>query len=74
MAMRPDSRPVKIRLPPISDEAIVEIHDFLYDFIDLFESHYGAQIHRFYEDRSRHNLVPPDPAVHTSDEDDDPPF
>jgi hypothetical protein len=72
MVMRPDSRPVKIRLPPISDEAVIEIHDFLYDFIDLFESHYGAQIHRFYEDRSRHNLVHPDPTSHTPD--DDPPF
>ena len=47
--MRPDSTPVKICLPPISDEAVVEIHDFLNNFLRLFESHYGAQIHRFYE-------------------------
>lgn len=69
MAMRPDSCPVKIRLPPISDEAVVEIHDFLYDFIDLFESHYAAQIHRFYEDRSFNNLVHPDPKPHPPDDD-----
>jgi hypothetical protein len=70
--MRPDSCPVVICLPPISDEAVVEIKDFLYDFIELFEAHYGAQIHRFYEDRSFHNLVQPDPG--TPPPDDDPPF
>jgi len=70
--MRPDSTPVKIRLPPISDEAVVEIHDFLYDFLHLFESHYGGQIHRFYEDRPLHNLVHPDPR--SPPPDDDPPF
>lgn len=74
MVMRPDSCPVKIRLPPISDEAVIEIHDFLYDFVDLFESHYGAQIHRFYEDRSRHNFVHHDPTSHTPHEGVDPPF
>lgn len=70
--MRPDSTPVQIRLPPISDEAVVEIHDFLTDFLLLFESHYGAQIHRFYADRSFGNLVHPDPPPQPPD--DDPPF
>ena len=70
--MRPDSYPVKIHLPQSSDEAVVEIHDFLYDFIDLFEAHYAAQIHRFYEDRSFHNLVQPDPGTPLPG--DDPPF
>lgn len=70
--MRPDSYPVEICLPPICDEAVVEIHDFLNDFLRLFESHYGAQIHRFYEDRSFDNLVHPNP--HTRTPDDDPPF
>ena len=70
--MRPDSYPFEICLPPISDEAVVEIHDFLYDFLHLFESHYGAQIHRFYQDRSFDNLVHPNP--HTRPADDDPPF
>ena len=70
--MRPDSTPVKIRLPPISDETVVEIHDFLYDFLHLFESHYGGQIHHFYEDRSFHNLVHSEPRSHPPD--DDPPF
>ena len=70
--MRPDSRPanITINLPPLADEAVVEIHDFLYDILHLFETHYGQQIHRFYEDRSHHNLVHPDPHKST----DNPPF
>ena len=70
--MRPDSSPVEIHLPPISDEAVVEIHDFLYDFLHLFEAHYGAQIHRFYADRSFDSLAPPEPQPRPPD--DDPPF
>lgn len=70
--MRPDSTSVTIRLPPISDEAVVEIYDFLCDFLRLFENHYSAQIHRFYDSRSFDNLVRRDP--HTKPPDDDPPF
>ena len=70
--MRPDSNPVEICLPSICDEAVVEIHDFLNDFLRVFESHYGAQIHRFYENRSYQNLVHPNPQ--TRPPEDDPPF
>lgn len=70
--MRPDSYPIEISLPTISDEAVVEIHDFLYQFLLLFESHYGSQIHRFYEQRSYDNLVHPD--THPRPPPDDPPF
>ena len=70
--MRPDSTPVNIRLPPISDEAVVEIYDFLCDFLRLFENHYSGQIHRFYDSRSFQNLVQPDP--HLQPPDLDPPF
>ena len=72
MIMRPESCTVKIRLPPLSDEAAVEIRDFLYDFIECFESHYGAKIHRFYRDQSAQNVVQYHPAAHAPD--DDPPF
>jgi hypothetical protein len=72
MIMRPESCSAKIRLPHLSDEAAVEIRDFLYDFIERFESHYGAKIHRFYEDRSAHNIVQYHPSDHAPD--DDPPF
>ena len=40
--MRTDSFSVEIGLPPLSDEAAVEMDDFLIDFLGLFESHYGT--------------------------------
>jgi hypothetical protein len=70
--MHSESRTVKIRLPPLADEAVVEIRDFLYDFIERFESRYGAQIHRFYKDHSAHNFVQHHPRARAPD--DDPPF
>ncbi len=52
--MRPDSRPVDItlNLPSLPDEAVVEIQDFLYEMLDLFTTHYGHQVDRFYEELS----------------------
>lgn len=47
----------EIDLPPLSDEAVVEIQNFLYDVLATFESRYGDQIHRYYDDRSQHNLI-----------------
>ena len=42
------TRPVKpIELPILSDEAVIEIQDFLHLALDIFEDHYGAQIERF---------------------------
>jgi hypothetical protein len=72
MSMRPDSRPVTvtINLPPLADQAVVEIHDFLFEILDLFEAHYSDQIHRFYEDRSFDNIVQFNSQVPTED----PPF
>lgn len=70
--MRPDSHPIAmtIRLPTLPDEAVVEIHDFLFEILHLFEAHYGDQIHRFYEDRSFKNIVQRSPRAPP----DDPPF
>ena len=59
-----------ISLPPLSDEAVVEIQNFLYEVLDVFESRYGDQIYRYYEDRSQHNLVGPARNLPL----DDPPF
>jgi hypothetical protein len=59
-----------ISLPSLSDEAVVEIQNFLYDVLDVFESRYGDQIHRYYEDRSQHNLTEPARNLPL----DDPPF
>ena len=55
---------------PLSDETVVEILDFLHLFMTDFENRYGGQIHRYYEDRSRHNIVQDNPCVTI----DDPPF
>jgi len=58
------------RLPPLSDEAVVEIHDFLHHVLTTFESRYGDQIYRYYDDRSQHNLIETDQNLPA----DDPPF
>ena len=72
MFMRPDSRPLTItrNLPALDEEAGVELHDFLFEILNLFEAHYGDQIHRFYQDRSSDNIVPHGPPIPF----DDPPF
>lgn len=59
-----------IALPRISDDAAVQIQDFIHHVLDLFEDRYGDQIRRSYDDRSQHNLRPPD----TPKAIDDPPF
>ena len=59
-----------IPLPQLSDDAVVQIHDFIYHFLDLFEARYGDQIHRYYDERSAHNMIQFDPPPDT----DDPPF
>ena len=70
--MKPDSMLAEIHLPPLSDEAAVAVHDVLNEFLLFVESHYFAQIHRYYQDQFADNLgqLPPlrQPSV------DDPPF
>ena len=38
----------KIVLPALSDEALVQIQDFLHLALDVFEDHYGPQLDLFY--------------------------
>ena len=59
-----------VPLPGLSDDAVVQIHDFITHFLDLFETRYGDQIHLYYDDRSAHNMISPDPLPSTAD----PPF
>ena len=59
-----------IPMPRLSDDAVVQIHDFIGHFLDLFEARYGDQLHRYYEDRSQHSLVGSEPIPDI----DDPPF
>lgn len=56
---RHDYSGADIALPQLSDDAVVQIHDFIYYCLDLFEARYGDQIHRYYQDRSRDNLRDP---------------
>ena len=74
LPMRPDSRPVTftINLPSLPDEAVIEIQDFLFEILELFEIHYDRQIQRFLDDYSGDNIVHSHP--HVSPSDDDPPF
>jgi len=59
-----------IPLPRLSDDAVVQVHDFINHFLDLFEARYGDQIHRYYDDRTEHSMIDPEPPPTT----DDPPF
>lgn len=65
-----DNGAAAIPMPHLSDDAVVQIHNFIEHFLDLFEARYGDQIHRYYEDRSAHHIVDADPIVDI----DDPPF
>ena len=38
----------KIVLPALSDEALIQIQDFLHLALDVFEDHYGQQLDLFY--------------------------
>lgn len=52
-----DHATVPVELPQLSDEATVQIHEFIYALLDLFETRYGDQVHRFYDDLSAHNMI-----------------
>lgn len=57
-------------MPRLSDDAVVQIHDFIHHVLDLFEARYGDQIHRFYEDLCGDSLIDSDIGLNL----DDPPF
>jgi len=62
--------PEHLSLPRISDDAVVQIHDFIHQILDLFESRYGDQIRRFYEDLGGEGDFGPNGSPNL----DDPPF
>lgn len=37
-----------LRMPRLSDDCVVQIHDLLHHLLDCFEARYGHQIDRFY--------------------------
>ena len=49
-----------IPMPRLSDDAVVQIHDFIHHVLDLFEARYGDQLHRFYEALCGDCLIEPD--------------
>ena len=59
-----------IPMPRLNDDAVIQIHDFIHHFLDLFEARYGNQIHRFYQDLCADSLLESDPNLNL----DDPPF
>jgi len=64
MATNPnDHATADIPMPRLSDDAVVQIHDFIAHFLDLFEARYGDQIHRYYEDCQRRSETRLNPAA-----------
>lgn len=61
------NRPIRIALPTLSDQAAVDILDFLYAAIECFESSYYVQLRRYYNERSRHHRSRPEPALGEDD-------
>ncbi len=57
-----------IPLPMLSDEAAVEILNFLEVTYQIFETHYAHQIYRYYESISRHNIVQHTASAITEDD------
>jgi len=62
------TRPLRLAPPPLSDQAAVDLLEFLHDLVAGFDAHYFAQIHRFYQERAEHNLRRPAPPPRTDDE------
>jgi hypothetical protein len=62
--------PEGVPLPRLSDQAAVEIYLFIEHLWHLFESRYGQQISRHFEELSQHNLIEPQLDLPL----DDPPF
>lgn len=65
---RSDPLPTTIAMPRLDDDAVIQIHDFIHQILDLFEARYGDQIRRFYEDLGGQDMLAGFDNV------DDPPF
>jgi len=54
--------------PQLSDEAAVELLDFLYELTTAFENAYYDQLHRYYAfDHSEHHQSPTEPLDPSQD-------
>jgi len=45
-------------LPRLDDDAVIQIHDFIHQVLDIFEARYGDQIRRFYQDLGGQEMLP----------------
>jgi len=62
-------------LPPLSDEAAVEILEFLHELVFRFEAQYFVQLRRFYDQQlDLFDRTPPPPTSLASSFDEDLPF
>lgn len=65
--MKHHSRPIRIALridlPPLSDQGVVDILEFLHEAVESFESRYFVQIRRYYNERSQHKPRCPEPPT-----------
>ncbi len=75
--MSPEREPAQISWPDLSDEAVLELHCLITDFMVLFESRYFGQIHRYLQGRARDSCSQPEfvqPDLFRSLDPDEPPF
>lgn len=75
--MTPERDPAPLSWPELPDESVVELHCLLNDFLMRFESHYFAQIDRYFRERSRESLTEPrfvQPDLFQSVDPNEPPF
>lgn len=66
----PPSSTYGVPLHRLSDQAAVEVYLFIEQLLLLFESRYGQQISRHFDELSQHNLIGPEFDLPP----DDPPF
>ncbi len=62
------TRPIRIALAPLSDQAAVDILEFLHNAVECFESRYFDQINRYYFERSEHQMRRPAPPPCAEDD------
>lgn len=59
MRTQPDRVTITLHLPVLDDATAVMIYNFLCEFVDHFDAHYGEQICHFYSQQQRANSRSP---------------
>ncbi|NEV65404.1 hypothetical protein [Thiorhodococcus minor] len=73
---QPHSQPSlpPLDLPPLPDEAVAALMDFLHDIVFQFEGRYFGQLQRYYADHTPEDRDPPNLSDAAVDFDDPLPF